>query len=295
MALESNFVPFGLQYASFYRRSDKMPKGLAEIVASSQFSLSAEFSDLSGGSNKFFWASELKAITSEVSLTLKTYKKFFFEDFLGGSKTDIAASSNGTVATIANAKGESAVAATGIASVALKSGEEADLKTGTYVVQVTGPDKVNVYLLSNLELARGADLNFVDDSLKITPSELTIAQSTATAIPNTGLEITGGTGVIAMDTGDSATFDVVSPHGGYSEIVIGKVGTDLKAFGLKLAAQKRSNGDMFLIDIPNCVAGGMPISLEEGEFATTEITCRALYDSEQNRVASFQRIRGQDS
>ena len=293
MALSENRIAYGIHSVCPYSRTDGLPYGILKVLGGGSLNLTAESEDLFGGSNKFAWASEAKTISSEFSLTVKSMPDFLFELFLGAEVTTTASSAAGTVSALTNKKGTSAVSATtGIASVGLKSGSTADVKSGIYLVKVASATTVDVYALTDIEFSRGVDLEYVNDSLKITASALTITASTPVTIPKLGVELTGGSGTIGMTVGDTAIFTLAAPHGGISEITIGKQATTFPEHGQVCLSAKRSNGDLFEIEIYKVVGQGFPIALEETVFAVPEMTSKVLYDSVKDKLATIRAIKG---
>ena len=296
MSLSSDFIAYGIHSLVPYRKADKLPYGIFKVLGGGSISLSAEFEDLFGGSNKYAWASEAKTISAEFTATVKSMPDFLFEVFLGAEVTNIAASATGTANGLENVKGSSVVeSSTGIASVSIKTGSEADVKASIYVIKAVSPTTVDVYAMTDIEFANGNDLEYIDDSLKITASPLTITASTAVEIPNSGLELTGGAGVIGMTENDTAQFRVAAAHGGISEIVVGKSSAIFPEHGQVAMAAKRSNGDMLEIDIHKAVGAGFPINLEETVFSIPELTVKLLYDTCLNRIATIRKIKGTDA
>ena len=293
MGLSQDFIAYGIHSLVPYRRSDKLPYGIFKVLGGGTISLSAEFEDLFGGSNKYAWASEAKTISAEFTATVKSMPDFLFEVFLGAEVTTTAASATGTVNGFENIKGTSVMKAdTGVATATVKSGSEADLKAGIYVVKAVSATTVDVYCMTDIEFSNGNDLEYIDDELKVTASALTITTSTAVEIPNTGVEPTGGSGTIGMTDGDTAVFKVAAAHGGISEIVIGKSAATFPDHGEVALAAKRSNGDMLEIDIHKAVGAGFPVALEETVFSIPELTVKLLYDNCLNRIATFRKIKG---
>lgn len=294
MSLSTDFIAYGIHSLVPYQRADKLPYGIFKILGGGTISLSAEYEDLFGGTNKYAWASEAKTISAEFSATVKSMPDFLFEIFLGATVNTTAASATGTVDQFQNESGVSMVdASTGIATATVKSGSDADLKTATYVVKYVSATTVDVYAMTDVEFDQGTDISFLDDALKITASPLTITASTAVEIPDTGVELTGGSGTIAIVAGASASFRVTSGHAGISEIIIGKQSASFPEHGQLAVAAKRSNGDMLEIDMHKCVGAGFPIALEETTFSIPELTIKLLFDSQLNRIATFRKIRGE--
>ena len=296
MGLSQDFIAYGIHSLVPYRRSDKLPYGIFKVLGGGTISLSAEFEDLFGGSNKYAWASEAKTISAEFTATVKSIPDFLFEVFLGAEVNTTAASTTGFVGAIANFKSAGTVVntTTGVASATIKSGKEADLKAGIYVVKAVSATTVDVYCLTDIEFSNGDELSYIDDSLKITASPLTITASTAVEIPKTGVELTGGSGTIGMTDGDTAVFKATAAHGGISEIIIGKSSATFPEHGQVALAAKRSNGDMLEIDIHKAVGAGFPVALEETVFSIPELSVKLLYDNCKNRIATFRKIKGTD-
>ena len=147
--------------------------------------------------------------------------------------------------------------------------------------------------MTDVSFAKGTDIAYEDDDLKITATPLTIADTGAVVeIPDTGLELTSGSGTIAMTALDSAYFKVAAAHGGISEIDVGASSSEFVEHGQYLLAQKRSNGDLFEIQAYRVLAGGIPISLEETTFAIPELTAKMLWDEVENKVYTIRAIKG---
>jgi hypothetical protein len=289
MALSTNRIVYGIHSMAPYRRSDNLPYGILKVIGGGTLSLSAEFEDLFGGSNKFAWASEAKTIASEFTSTVKSYPDFLFELYMGASVTATAASATGSIIeAFANSNGVSVLdATTGVASALVKAGSEAELKDGLYVVKAVSATTVDVYALSDVAFDKGTAISFEDDALKITASALTITASTAVDVPNTGIELTGGSGAIALVTGDTAFYRVSAAHGGVSEIVIGGNATQFAEHGIIALGAKRADSSLFEIEMYKAVGAGFPIALEETVFSIPELTIKLLYDEVQDRVAKI--------
>jgi hypothetical protein len=293
MGLSSDFLVFGIHSMVPYKRTDKMPYGILKILGGGTMSLSAEFEELFGGSNRYAWASEPKTISSEFTCSVKSLPDFLLELYLAAEVSTIAASTTGTAGSFANALGTTVFkATTGIATVTVKTGSEADLKSGTYIIKAISANTVDVFAATDVDFSRGTDLVFVDDLLKITTTPITIATTVAVTVPNLGIELTGGSSVTALTIGDTAIFKVVAPHGGVSDVIIGKSSAIFPEHGLFCQAAKRSDGSLFEMDLHKCVGAGFPIALEETTFSIPELTIKVLYDSSLDRIATFRKVKG---
>ena len=293
MGLSQDFHAYGIHSLVPYRRADKLPYGIFKVLGGGTISLSAEFEDLFGGSNKYAWASEAKTISAEFTATVKSMPDFLFEVFLGATVNTTAASATGTVDQFQNEKGTSVLdAATGIATATVKTGSEADLKAGIVVVKAISATTVNVYYMSDIEFSNGTEVSYQDDSLELLAADITITASTAAEVTDTGVELTGGSGIIALVIGETASYRVAAAHGGISEIIIGKSSATFPEHGQVALAAKRSNGDMLEIDIHKAVGAGFPVALEETVFSIPELSVKLLYDNALNRIATFRKIKG---
>jgi hypothetical protein len=251
---------FGIHGFTPYNRTTHLPYGTMNVLGGANLEMTGETEDLFGGSSKFAYASEQTQIGATMTLNVKSYPDFLMELFLGGSTTAISAAANGEVRNFTNKVGTSVSdATTGIASVGVTSGDEADAKFGRYVVKVkSGGTDVDVYLLTDIDFNRGTTGAFLSDDLKIA-EDVTIADSGGTiAVADFGITFTGGSGTVAMTEDDTAYFDVLPAHSGGSEITIGSETASFPEFGAKLIASKRSNGEIFQINALRCVGSGMP-------------------------------------
>ena len=286
---------FGLHSVLFYDRASKEPYGPAiKIAASAGIELAADFEDLTGGSDKFVLASEPKLITSEFKVVVKEFRNYLFEIFAGATVTKNSAEIGGNVSTPANVKGSSIMAAVaGIASIAAKVGSEANLKFDKYVMISTGADTINFISLDDIDHKRGVDVSYQDDTLKLLAVDITVPPSGATVdVPELGITITGGTaGAIAFVTDDTATFEVRPINTESSLISIGSSSTEFREFGAILIAQKRSNGEMFEIEIFRCVGAGLPLNFEEKVWSEAELTMKALKDSVLDKMIDIRHVK----
>jgi len=289
MALSEPRVIYGIHSASPYSRTTGLPYGILRVVGGSSMALSGELIKLNGGSAKYAWAVEDGLISAEITLKPKEYPNFLFELFLGKAPTANAAETGASVTTLTDKNG-TLVVSTGLASVGVKSGSETDVKFGNFVVVAASATTVDVYLQSDVDIARGTDGTYQNDALKITASPLTISTATAVEVPNFGVELTGGSGTIAMTTADTATFKSRPINTKSMDVVIGSTSDLPLEFGLIMIAQQRGNGEMFEIDAYKCKGVGLPIGLEENAYSEAEIKAEAFYDSTQDGVFAIRHV-----
>lgn len=292
MALSNPRIFFGVHSFTAYNRTTGLPYGMARVVGNSSFSLSGELASLNGGSNKYPWAVEETNISAELSLVFKEYADWMFEVFLGKAVTAGTPSATGTIANFENKKGTSiSQATTGIASLAAISGSEGELKFGKYVIKAVTATTVDLYCYSNIDFARGTNEDFENDLLKITPSPLTVTDSGGTTdVDDFGIEITGGSGTVALTTDDTATFEVLPPDDASISATFGASEDVFPEFGAFLYGQQRGNGEMVEIDVFRAKAVGLPLGFQEKTFSEAEVTAQAYYDSDRNGVFKMRHI-----
>lgn len=289
MALSDPRIIYGIHSISPYSRTDGLPYGILKVIGSANLALNSDLEQLFAGSNKYAWAAENKTVSTELTAKVKAYPGFLFELFLGATVSDAGADSAGTVSTLTNKKGSSMQAATGLASVSVLTASKANLKFGKYVIKATAATSFKIYLLSDIDISRGTDAAYVDDTLEV--AEVTGVSTGANSdVADLGLRFVGGASATAFVTGDTATFSVLPPSTKSSSIVVGKSTDSFPSFGALLLAQKRATGEMFEIDAHNCVGGGLPISLEETAFSQPELKMTCLYDSSLDRVFTIRHI-----
>ena len=291
MVLSAPQCLFGVHSVTAYDPDTRLPFGTAKVVGSVNFANAGEIVDLVGGSNPYPFKKEAGLIDASGTFVFREYPDWAFEAFLGKAATTNAAESGGSVDTIANRKGTSAVAATGLLSIGVESGQETNVKSTRYVVKVVSATTVDVYALSDADFAVGDDLTFQDDTLKITASALTIATGAAVTIPNTGLELTGGGGAIAMTTGDTASFISRAINTGSTEVIIGSNTQSFIDIGLVFHGQRQKDGTIFSIDIFRALAIGMPFNFTEKAFADVEIAFGGQFDNTRNGVFDYIRVK----
>lgn len=278
---------FGVDSVIPYSRTDASFYGAIRVVKSSSLSLQGDLVESMGGSNKHPWAIEEGAIKSELSLKFASFEDFLFTLFLGKTPTPYTAETTGNCSTLTNYYGTSLMnATTGVASASVLSASETDLKFGKYTVIAASATTVHVYYSAPLDIGRGTNGTYQSDLLKITASALTILTSSATVnIPNFGLKLTGGSGTIALVTGDSATFEVRPINTGGMTVRIGGLADQVfPEFGCLVYGQKRNTGEMIECDIFRCKGAGMPLNFAENAWSEADVKVRLMYDSSKDGV-----------
>jgi hypothetical protein len=282
--LDSQLTSFGIHSATFKDLQDPTYWGIAKIIGSAEADLKQELIPLEGGSSIVPWSAAPGRASGEITLPIRQYDKQilrFLKPWIAGSEVENASGeAAGSVTTIANAKGTSTVeATTGIASVAV--GTAASLKPGNYKVVVTGTATVDIYV--DTDVAGGVE--YQNSDLKINNASITIPGSSAT-VEYQGIEFTGGSGTIALVTGDIATF-TVNPISSYLlDSYFGKTGACLREFELTIYSEC-VNGRIRMVKYPRCVASAStPLTLMENEWASMEATIQVLQPSSVDYVAA---------
>lgn len=291
MALSSTRQYFSIHSISFYNPVTRKPyTDLLRVIGGLEINQEGEIIELTGGSLAYPWAKERGAITSEATLTLREYPSSIFELLAGKAPTINPAEPAGFVSALTNQLGTSVSDAVGGIDPTLTISTATDVKFEGYLIEAVTATTVNVYAYSNVDFGRGTPAEFVDDSLLITPTPLSIVAATPVTIPGFGIDLTGGTGPIAMTPGDTAFFYARPINFGSREVVIGGISDCFKNFGVIIEAQKQGNGRMVRIDIFECVATGVPITLTEKEFSEFEATLGFNYYSPRNGVMEIREV-----
>jgi len=292
MGLEQRKTIYGVHSVALYDPATGLPLGgIAKVVGSLALNLSGDLVQLTGGSLPFPWKVQEGQISTEITFLLKEYPDFVFEAFLGKAITNNAAESDGNVSTATNVSGTLIDATTGIASVTAKSGETDDLKTGKYVLKAVSATTVDLYSLSDIDFSNGANVDFDDDTLKVNATPIAISGSGGTIdVADFGLTITGGSGTVALTTGDTASFEVRAANTGSQEVIVGDVNFKLPEVGVIAYAQKDGDNTIYEIDLFRCKGAGLPITFAEKAFSESEIPLQAFYDSTQKGLFKMRRV-----
>ncbi len=292
MALPKARSIFGINQVTPYKIGTNEAYGTIQVLAGSSITLGGELVNLTGGSSKYPWDVQDGNISAEMSFKPKEFPPFLFKILLGKSPTEVL-NDPGNTTVLANTGGTSLQdASTGIDSVGVKSGSESDLKFGRrYIVKVISATTVDVYAKTNVDFGRGTPRQYVDDTLKITDTPLLIVAATPVEVPGFGIELTGGSGTIAMVVDDTAEFDVNPPSLIQSDVKIGGIEDCIPEFGAIVTAQKMSDGTMWNFDCYRVKATGMPFGMEEKAYNEAEITAMLMYDSVQNGIMSVSFLR----
>jgi hypothetical protein len=249
-----------------------------DAVGDAELTFNPSSEDLYGGSSQVPLDSVVTRLDPKFKIKLKYQPSYIYTLYGGAKVTKIPGSPDGTIEALKNSLGESVLnPETGIESVSLKAGNQENLKVGRYLVEAAGATTVHVYALTNLNfLTRGQQIGFKDDRQRITQDPLSILQGVKTEVPGTGVELTGGSGVINMVPGDMAYFEVTPPHGGIDEFEFGS-SLNFPEHGMYIYAAERESGRMFEIHLHRvkCISG-LPIPMPEQGYHETDIELKVL-------------------
>lgn len=282
-------VVYGIHSFSPYNRTTGEFYGSLKVLKGSTFSLEGETQELMGGSSKYAWAVEDGTISSELSLTFAEYPDFMFELFLGKRPEELSAEISGAIANAANKKGTSILSATNGIEIEPLVGSEAKLKFGKYVLKAVSANTFNVFASSDIDFSRGGVASFVNDSLKINESPLSVATVDA-ELALFGLKFKLN-GTAAFVTGDTVTFEVRPVNAGSSSVTVGALSDIFPEFGAVLYAQKRGSQEMFELDVFKLKALGMPFNFNPQEFSEAEVTAKASYDASKGGIFQIRSIK----
>lgn len=273
---------FGVKALIFYNRTTFKPVGVFRVISSVEFAREVEQLPLTGGHHNGPYAIEAGEPTNTLTATLMQFPDFAFTELDNATSTvTTGEDSTGNVGTITNKSGTSVVnATTGIASVALTSGEAANLPVGKIVVVAASATTVDLYLLGDT-----ASGNLpVTNELTLLEAGVTIADSGATVdIANYGVTITSGSGTVAMTTGDTAYFTVRPANSKTTQIVMPDT-SDIKELGCILVYPKTANKHQKIIDFPKVAVAGTPFAANTREYAEFEMTATPIYDSTESAL-----------
>lgn len=267
-----SFTPYNKATGEFY--------GEVKVLGGSEFSLSGEVIELTGGSSKYPWKVADGKISAEVNLTAREYPDAFFE-LLMGKKLTKTVISGAETSNLKNVKGTSAFSATtGVASITVSTA--AAVRTGKYLIKATGEKTATIHISSDVD-----GIAILDDAMKVADIDLTAGDAVVAGL---GLTFVAGSAV-AFVTGDTATFEAVSNDSTVSaSAVFGGTADVYPEFGAIVYAQKQGSNELVELDIFSLKAIGMPINMSEGAFSEYSVTMKASYEASKNGVFSMRAL-----
>ena len=290
MPLTQPRVTFGVHSFTAYKRADGMPYGpQLRVLQGSTFNLEGNNVELFGGSNRFAWAVEEGDTNASFEFSVSEYPSWLFEVFGGKAPTVGAAETSGNVSAVANKKGASMVAATGLLPTVTVA-NAVNLKFGKYVVQATAANAFKVYALSDVDFGRGASLDFTNDSMEIAAFTSVVGSGSTHSITGLGITFTTGASPAAFATGDTAVFEIRPVNTLNREVKIGGIADSLPEFSAVLYLQKRATGAVFECEVYRLKGSGISLGAERKAFGQNDYSALASYDSVENAVCKIREV-----
>ena len=289
MALSATRHVFGIHNVTLYNYASGMPYGIIKALSGSNFELTGELVKLEGGAYQYAWGVEDGYMSGALTIKPKQYEEFMIEVFLGKAPTATSTDA-GSVTTLTNKSGTTVSSNTGIGSVGVTAGSESELKYGRYIVKAESATTFDVYAMTDGDFSRGTDTAFENDALKITAAPLDCTQSATTAVSGYGFEFLGGSGTIALTSGQTATFTVRPPSSKSYTVTVGGVNDRTPTFGAYLLSEPRGTGEVTSIDVFKCRGIGLPFNLEAKAWSEAEIKAEAMYDAAEGGVCEIRSL-----
>ena len=246
---------------------------------------------LQGGSNRYAYDAAHGFIEAKVTVTLKENPSWIYSLMLGATPTNLTKEKTGVVRNFQNKKGTSIISSTTFKSgddgIIVTDGQKGQLKFGTYTIVVDSANKLNIYISSDVDGARGTAIVLQDDFLRVNTEALTPADDLT--VDNLGITfktVDSGFDAATFKPGDSATFEIIPEVDYFREVVIGRNTDTFPAFGLYCISENIQASSLTLIDCYKCKANGLPQAFAEKAWAESELSIMALIDG-QNGVAKI--------
>lgn len=288
MALSSVDGVFGVHGLTFVNRQNGLPFGKVRVIGEAALSVTGETIPLRGGSNPWPWEVENGPFETELTMNISEYSNLTFELFAGRAPTVNAAEPGGFASALDNVAGTTvADAVTGVSTVAITTA--GDVPFTAIVIEAVNATDVNLYAYTNVNFSRGSIKEYVDDSLLINATPLTIPASGAVAVPNFGIELNGGSAP-AMNPGDTAIFYLRPENLESREVVIGNINDQYKEYGLIILAQAQATGKLFEVEAYRVTGRGLPINFTSFEWSGIEQTLNLSYDSAKGGVYAMREV-----
>jgi len=294
MALSDSFIQFGLCQVTVSNATTGIPYFTSLLAKSASFESSLTLETQTGGCFTYPVGAEQASREATLSVSFADLRPQMFDALDGSESVVNAAEASGAVTTLTNLFGTTVQdATTGIASVGVKSGEEANVKFCGYLVEAATATTVNVYAYFAQNFRRGEDIEYTDDTLKIA-SGLTVPGTGGTVEivddttgNSTGLELTGGSGTVAFTPGDTAFFNSRPQNTDSWQVEFGKSGETVPEVLVTVTGQVLASGAMVQLELYRAVASGLPHPFEEKAFAEREVEFTVLQNFERNAVGRY--------
>ena len=196
-----------------------------------------------------------------VSFTTNNYDSKLLVLFANGVLTTLAgAGATGAVEGSENVLGTSVIKATTGCSVALLAGGVADLKEGEYVLKAKTANTLSMYVMSDLHLADGADMAYLDDTYLVM-DDISVSLGASTNLTGWGIKIVGGSSATAFVIGDTSHFYVRRANSSGDQIEVGE-NQDFPDVGM-IFYPADHNAEYAFIDVYRIKIAGVPVELKD--------------------------------
>lgn len=261
--------------------------GLLKVADSATIDLGETVVTLKGGDSNYPYAAAIVDANSNISVPVKEFPTNFMALLSHSTATTAAAETTGTPGTAVNVTGTSVVAATGIDAAATAT-VGGTLKEGIYIIKAASATTVNIYAYTDFScLALQSDLTGL-----VNATPYTITTSTAVAITEIGISLTGSAGTIGMTENDTAIITVRKINTGTHDISI----TDCinnSYYKVYMFFQPTTSGDMDYIELYRALISKGSYSAAIRDFHSQEINITPTKDpANSNYIGKWHRTLG---
>lgn len=273
MSIENVRDFYGVKYLIPYNRTTKVPYMVLRAIGEISFENKIDENRLEGGHADAPYDVEYSQPQPSLSGTLREYPHELFSLVETATLTENAAEANGTVTTLTNQQGSSVQNGTnGVASVAVKTAQKANLIFGEIILRATAAQTLEV-------LANGLTDGFLNhDGQVVATIDCSAGGPGTVDIDAIGVTITLA-GTPAFTTGDTAIFESRPENDGSKDILVG-TGVAPVEFGLRCVFPRKADGVMHWIDIFRVSGRGLPWRGVSREWSEFEINWIPLLNSD---------------
>lgn len=251
----------------------------ATYVDSAEPSLESENIKLETGSYRFPVHSVRGRTSGTLALNLRSFDSNLFKLLAPQTATSHSYAENIATGAIEVISGLDATA--GVASIAVDTGADADLRYGTYWAKFVTATTFDLYLSNNLTL------DFTDESGKVASG---VVLPSAGTVVFQGIEFTGGTAVAAT-VGDIVAFNVIPPHAKYMKQHFGGAGEDTPEIEVRVFGEKIDN-EIQCTTFYRCKSNGNVVPKNTAmEYATMEVTLDIMQDTVSGKALTTEWIK----
>lgn len=292
MAERNPYFAFGVTDVSLYQISDGVPLAHLRAVGDCGGDFTADTVKVEGGSQNFPWKVAITGFKGSIKLKLREYSPEALAIFLGGTSTVYPAAATGAVVDDANVKGTTLKSAAGFLSPTITAGDEADAKSGWYILKAASASTVDIYAYSTAHLNRGTDATVQDNYIKLTASPLAIPSGTGATlvVADLGLTFTRGASALAVTSGDTMRFFVQAPISEAWKLKFGQSVPSFNDVGVIIGGE-RDSGEGMMLHLYRCKCLGAPLNFVRKGYAEMDITVEPQYDSGFDGVGELMAIR----